>query len=111
MFKIRSILNILIVFSAILGLVFVIGCGKSKEMQQLSDFLMEYSKAVDEYSDVIGKGEKEKSAEMEIKIKSMMSRWMEMEMEMGSELTPQQLNKVNKEYKDITEKYHNLAKK
>ena len=109
MFKNRSILNHLIVFSAILGL--VIGCGKSKEMQQMSDFLMEYGKAVDEYSDVIGKGEKEKSAEMEIKIKSMMSKWMEMKGEMGSELTPRQLNIVNQEYNDITEKYQNLAQK
>ena len=75
----------------------------------MSDFLMEYSKAVDEYSDVIGKGEKEKSAEVEKKIKSFMSRWTEMEM--GSELTPQELNKLDKEYQNITEKYHNLAQK
>ena len=46
-----------LVFFTILGLVFVIGCGNSKEMQKMSGFLMEYSKAVDEYSDVIGKGE------------------------------------------------------
>ena len=111
MFKSRSILNSLIVFSAILGLVFVIGCGNSKKMQKMSDFLMEYSKAVDEYSDLIGKGEKEKSAEVKIKIESFMSRWTEMEMEIGSELTPQDLNKVNKEYQNITEKYHNLAQK
>jgi hypothetical protein len=109
MFKNRSILNHLIVFSAIFGL--VIGCGDSKEMQQMSDFLMEYSKAVDEYSDAIGKGEKEKSAELETKIKSMMSKWMEMKVEMGSELTPRQLNIVNKEYQDITEKYRNLSQK
>lgn len=111
MFRNKSILISLIVFSVILGLVCVIGCGNSKEMQQLSDFLMEYSKAVDEYSNVIDKGEKEKSAELEIKIKSLMSRWTEMEMEMGSELTPQDLNKVNKEYKNITEKYHKIAQK
>ncbi len=111
MFKNRSIINSFIVFSAILGLVFVISCGNSKNMQKMSDFLMEYSKAVDEYSDVIGKGEKEKSAEVEKKIKSFMSRWTEMEMEMGSELTPQELNKLDKEYQNITKKYYNLAQK
>jgi hypothetical protein len=96
---------------AIFGLVFVIGCGNSKEMQKMSDFLMEYSKAVDEYSDVIGKGEKGKSAEVEKKIKSFMSKWTEMEMEFGSELTPQELNKLDKEYKNITGKYHKLAQR
>ncbi|NNK85487.1 MAG: hypothetical protein HKO91_08060, partial [Desulfobacterales bacterium] len=75
------------------------------------DFLMDYGKAVDEYSNAIDKGEKEKSAELEIKIKTMMSKWMEMKVEMGSELTPRQLNIVNQEYKDITEKYQNLAQK
>ena len=48
---------------------------------------------------------------MEIKIKSLMSKWTEMEMEMGSELTPQDLNKVDKEYQNITKKYNNLAQK
>jgi len=111
MFKNRSILNCLIVFLTILGLVFVIGCGNSKEMQKMSGFLMEYSKAVDEYSDVIGKGEKGESAEVEKIIKSFKSKWTEMEMEFGSELTPQELNKLDKEYQNITGKYHNLVQK
>ena len=62
---------------------------------------MEYSKAVDEYSDVIGKGEMGKRPEVEKKIKSFMSKWTEMEMEFGSELTPQELNKLDKEYQNI----------
>ena len=111
MFKSRSILNSLIVFLSIAGLVFVIGCGNSSEMQKMSDFLMEYSKTVDEYADAIGKGEKGKSAEVEKKIKSFISKWTEMEMEFGSKLTPQELNKLDKEFKNITEKYHKLAQK
>jgi len=110
MFKTRSILNHLIVFSTIFGLLFVIGCGDSKELQKMSDFLKEYSKTVDEYSDAIGKGEKGKSEEVEKKIMSFMSKWTEMEMELGSELTPQELNKLDKEYQNITGKYNKLAK-
>lgn len=111
MVKSRSILINFLVFSAILSLVFVNACGNSKEMQQMSDFLLEYTKAVDEYSDAIGKGEHAKSAEIEKKIQSFMSKWTEMEMELGSELTPQELNKLDKEYQNITGKYHKLAKK
>jgi hypothetical protein len=111
MVKSRSIQSIFFVFSAILCLIFIIGCGNSKEMQKMSDFLMEYSKAVDEYSDAIGKGAKGKSAEVEQKIKSFMSKWTEMEMEFGSELTPQEINKLDKEYQNITRKYNMLAQK
>ena len=72
---------------------------------------MEFSKAVDEYSDVIGKGEHGRSAEIEKKIMSFMSKWMEMKMEWGSEITPQDLNKLDKQYQDITRKYNKLAQK
>ena len=111
MLKSRSIRIKLIVFSVIFGLLFVIGCGNSKEMQTMSDFLMDFSKAVDEYSDVIGKEEHGKSAETEKKIMSFMSKWMEMKMELGSEVTPQDLNKLDRQYQNIMGKYHKLAQK
>ena len=50
MFKSKSILNYVIVFSAIIGLAFVIGCGSSQEKQMMSDFLQQYNQKVDEYS-------------------------------------------------------------
>jgi hypothetical protein len=40
-----------------------------------------------------------------------MSKWMEMKMELGSEVTPQDLNKLDKQYQNITGKYHKLAPK
>ena len=107
----RSIKFYLIVLSVIIGLFFVIGCGSSKETQKMSDFLKEYSKTVDEYTDFLNKGEKEKSAEIEVKLKSFMSKWDELKMEMSDEITPQTLNELDQEFQNISAKYKQLAAK
>ena len=46
----KSTLNFVIVFSALFGLVFVIGCGSSADKQTMSDYLKLYSDSVNEYS-------------------------------------------------------------
>ena len=111
MSKIRSTLNYVIVLSAILGLVFVIGCGDSKEKQQMSDFLQQYSKTVNEYSDVVNKAEESKKTKIEDQLNSYKSRWTEMKIDFGEEITPQTLNKLDGEYQAITKKYSMLAGK
>ena len=111
MFKTRSILNYVIVLLAILGLVFVIGCGGSKEKQQMSDFLQQYSETVTEYSDVVNKTDKSKKAELEERLNAYKSKWTDMKIEMGSEITPQALDKLDREYQNITKKYSSLTGK
>ena len=61
--RLKSKLNLVIVFSALLGLAFVIGCGASAEKQAMSDFLQQYSLTVDEYSSA----DQSKKAEIEEK--------------------------------------------
>jgi outer membrane murein-binding lipoprotein Lpp len=99
------------VLSAILGLVFVIGCGSSKEKQQMSTFMQQYSKTVTEYSDVVNTADKSKKAELEEILDSYKAKWTNMKIEMGSEITPQTLNTLDQEYQDITKKYSSLAGK
>ena len=111
MFNARSTLRYVIVLSAIFGLVFVIGCGSSKEKQQMSTFMQEYSKTVTEYSDVVNKADKSKQAELEGILDSYNTKWTNMKIEMGSEITPQALNSLDQEYQDITKKYSSLAGK
>ena len=105
MIRFKSTLNFVIVLTALLGL--VIGCGSSAEKQAMSDFLVLYDNTVKEYS----AADESKRAEMKEKLDSFKTKWANIEMEMGSELTPQELNKLDKEYQNITEKYHNLAQK
>ena len=111
MFIVRSILRYVIVFSAIFGLVFVIGCGSSKEKQQMSSLMQEYSKTVTEYSDVVNKADKSKKAELEEILDSYKTKWTNMKIELGGEITPQALNSLDQEYQEITKKYSSLAGK
>ncbi len=107
MFKTKSTLNYVIVFSAIIGLAFVIGCGSSQEKQMMSDFLQQYNQEVDEYS----ASDNGKKAEMDEKLDSYKSKWSDLKMELGGNVTPQALNELDKEYKKITKKYASLAGK
>jgi len=111
MSKIKSTLIHFIVLSVILGLVFVFGCGKSRETQQMSDFLQQYSKTLDEYADVINKHDNIQKAKIEETLKSYETKWTDMKIKMGEEITPQTLNKLDEEYQAISKKYHQLAGK
>jgi hypothetical protein len=97
--------------SAVIGLVFVIGCGGSEEKHKMSDFIQEYSKTIDEYSDAVDKADTAKKAEIEGKIKSYASKWSDMKMQLEDQITPQALDEFEKEYHKITQKYKALAEK
>ena len=49
MSKSKSTLNFVMLFSALLGLIFVIGCAGSAEKQEMSEMLKLYSDAVSDY--------------------------------------------------------------
>jgi len=106
MLKFKSRLNFVILFSALLGLIFVIGCAGSSEKQEVSNILKLYSDAVNEYeaADDTKRGQlKEKIDSYKLKCSNKMS-----EMELNANVTPQVMKKLEKEYKDITKKYKSL---
>jgi len=107
MLKIKPNLNYVVVFAAIIGLVLVIGCGTSQEKQQMMDFIQKFGKEVDEYA----KAENGQKAELAAKIESDMAKWTEMKIEMGSELTPQTLDKLDSEYQKFTKEFKTLSSK
>ena len=107
MLKIKPNLNYVVVFAAIIGLVLVIGCGTSQEKQQMTDFIQKFGKEVDEYA----KAENGQKPELAAKIESDMAKWTEMKMEMGSELTPTVLDKLNSEYQKFAKEFKTLSSK
>lgn len=109
MFRTRSLLTTIMVFSTILGLTALIGCGPSKEKQQMSSFLSEYSQAVDTYAELSKKADSNGIAEVKAKVESFESRWSDIKIEMASEVTPQVLNQLDDEFKMITKKFHEIA--
>jgi hypothetical protein len=93
-------------FSALLGLIFVIGCGGSAVKQEMSEFLKLYSDAVSEYEAADGTQRaqlKEKIDSYKLKCSTMIS-----EIELNNKATPQVVNELEREYKDITKKYESL---
>ena len=106
MLKSKSTLNFVMLFSALLGLIFVIGCGGSAEKQKMSDILKLYSNAVSEYEAADGTQRaqlKEKIDSYKLKCSAKMS-----ELELNAKVTPQVMNELEREYKKITKKYASL---
>ena len=106
MLKSKSTLNFVMLFSALLGLIFVIGCGGSAVKQEMSEFLKLYSDAVSEYEAADGTQRaqlKEKIDSYKLKCSAMIS-----ELELNNKATPQVMNELEREYKDITKKYASL---
>jgi len=105
MIRFKSTLGCVIIFTALLGM--VIGCGASAENQAMSDFLTTYENTVNEFS----AADESKRAELKEKLDSFKSKWAKMKMEIGSEVTPQTIDKLDNKYKEITKKYTSLANK
>ena len=106
MLKSKSLLNLVILFSAFLGLMFVIGCGGSAEKQKMSEILKLYSDAVSEYE----AADNTQRAQLKEKIESYRAKYSAMinKFELSDKLTPQSINELEKEYKEITKKYESL---
>ena len=101
MLKSKSTLNLVMLFSALLGLIIVIGCGGSAEKQEMSEFLKLYSDAVSEYE----AADDTKRAQLKEKIESYRLEWSAMTGELYDKVTPQVVNELEREYKEITKKY------
>ncbi|MBW2479681.1 MAG: hypothetical protein JRF38_06795 [Deltaproteobacteria bacterium] len=107
MIRLKITLNFVIVVAVLFGLIVVIGCGDSKEVQAMKDFLKLYSDTVDEYA----AADEAKKTELKAKLDTFESKWSNMEMEMDGRITPNDLEKFDKEYKEIQKKYAEIAGK
>ena len=111
MLKLKSTLNFVIVLTVVTGFFFVIGCGPSAEKIKMTEFIQNYGQIVDEYSVVVQNGDNAKKSELEGKVATLMNEWNNIVMEISSEVTPQVMNEMENEYKNITKKYKTLSGK
>jgi hypothetical protein len=101
MLKSKSTLGFVMLFSVLFGLIFVIGCGDSAVKQEVSEFLKLYSDAVSEFEAADGT----KRAQMKEKMDSFRLKWSAMIGELNDKVTPQVMNEMEREYKEIAKKY------
>jgi hypothetical protein len=97
-----------IILVTILGLVSFVGCGPSKEQQQMNSIVTEYGQAVDTYVELNGNGDTNALSEAKAKIEALQTQWMGIKSEMVGEVTPQVMQKLDKEFKTITKKYEEV---
>ena len=107
MLKMKPNLYVVALLVALVGFVFVIGCGESPEKKQMTEFIQEFGNAVDQYA----KAEDGQKAELQKKLESYIARWNQMKMDMGDELTPQVLDKLNAEYQKLAKEFKTLSGK
>jgi hypothetical protein len=107
MLKMKPNLYVVAVLAAIVGFVFVIGCGDSPEKKQMTEFIQEFGTAVEQYA----KADDSQKAELQKKLESYITKWTQMKIEMGSELTPQVLDKLDVEYQKLAKEFKTLSGK
>ena len=107
----KSILMYLVVFSTLFGFFMVLGCGPSAEKEKMMAFMQDYQKTLDEYADAISKSDNDKKAEIEVKLDALKDHWMLLKMDMGSEVTPQTMEKFEAEFGKLVKKYAELSGK
>ena len=73
----------------------------------MTEFIEEFSKTVDQYD----KADDGQKAELQKKLESYMTKWTQMKMDMGSELTPQVLDKLDAEYQRLAKEVETLSHK
>ena len=107
MLKMKPNLYLVALLVALMGFVSIIGCGDSPEKKQMTAFIQEFGTAVDQYA----KAEDGQKAELQKKLESYIAKWTQMKMDMGSELTPQVLDKLDAEYQKLASEFKTLSGK
>ena len=102
MLKFKSTGNFVMLLSALLGLIFVIGCAGSAEKQEMSKLLKLYGDAVIEYEAAADT----KRTQLKEKIDSYRLKWSARIGELNDTFTPQVMDKLEREFKEITKNMH-----
>jgi hypothetical protein len=94
----------MLLLSALLGLVLVLGCGASAEEQKVSEILKLYGEAVGEYETA----DDTKRNQLKEKINSYRQEWSSMISALNDKVTPQVMHDFEREFKEISKKYASL---
>jgi len=104
----QSLWTFTLIVVSIAGLISLMGCGPSKAQQQMSDILTQYGQAVDKYAELNGTADADATAKAKAEVEALQKKWSGVESEMASNLTPQVMEKLEKEFEIITKKYKEI---
>lgn len=111
MSALKSALKFLVFFTAIAVIAVTFGCGTGVEKEKMSAFIQEYQTTLDAYADAIEKVDGAKKAEIESKLDTLKGQWMLLKDEIGTEVTPQTMEKFEAEFQNLAKKQAALSGK
>ncbi len=76
------------------------GCGDSQGVTTLTAHLAAFSDLIEDYKSTVAE-DKTKQAELDAKIEAMTAKWTNMRNELGSEVTPQKMDDLVKQYDQL----------
>ena len=65
----------------------------------------------DPYADAVSKGDRAKKAEIEARLDSLKGQWTQLQVDIGTEVTPQAMEKFEAEFKNLAKKFAELKGK
>lgn len=107
-YTIKSPGLLLFLLFAILS-VALISCGDSQSVPTLNSHLDTFSEMIEEYKTTVG-SDQSKQAEWDEKMDAMATKWTDMRNELGSDITPQKMDKLVKQYEDLMATLNNFKK-
>lgn len=109
--ELKSILKHLVLFAALAGLVMTFGCGPSAEKEKMTAFMQDYQNSLEAYADAIGKNDSARKTEIEAKLDSLKGQWIQLKEDIGTEVTPQAMEKFEAEFQNLAKKFAELKGK
>ena len=111
MSAIKSVLFYLILISTVVGLLLITGCGGNAQKDQMAAFLQDYQKNLSSYAEAITKSDNQKMAELKATLDASKSQWLVLKSEAIETMTPQAVEKFEREFQIAEEQYTSLNKK
>lgn len=108
---IKSIPKHLVLFAVLTAMVMALGCGPNVEKEKMIGFMQGYQKTLGEYADAISKADNAKKAEIESKLDALKGQWTLLKEQIGTEVTPQTMEKFEAEFGKLLKKYAELSGK
>jgi len=89
----------IIVILALFPIAFA-GCGDSQGVTTLNAHLSEFSELIDNYKTTVT-GDQSKQPELDARIAAMSAKWTNIRNELGSDITPQKMDELVKQYDNL----------
>ena len=108
---VKANLKSVVIVSIVIGFFLLIGCGGSVEKDQMAAFLLEYQKNLTAYEEAISGSDDAKKAEFKAKLEASEAQWTVLRDDSVENVTPQVIEKFDREYQAIRDKFKSLSSK